>query len=469
MRKYSLWSGPAAARIAALIVAVMLIFCAAACDRREIRTGDVDQELTVEDLDIRGRIVYTETNIASDEDSMAPRAIVQAFEQDYPNVKVVYEVANRATFATRISSGDIGDVFWGDEADLFNYHSRHNAIMPLDSYIKPLNIDMGDVFTGAQSVGMLAGRLYMAPRNIGEHIMTYNLDMLNAEGLHYDGTEALDWETFKEYARRLTKTDESGRVTQTGSSMKIYWYPVWQVFFRGYGGKWIDSSTHVISIVDSAEVMQGLGEMLNGVREGWLYPEDFASQITGTVGDKFSLISNDNFSTACFKTFGDLSGLNSVGNAYDRLEIDWDFCPFPALPTHTVSTGATGYMVYNRTNNSDAAAAFALYYLTPSGQRAYHSQIGGNVPLLKSLADDDFWKGKGTSWTDKNYGAFVSYPDFTQPASVDVQAPGEISEIFNSENMKKALSDILSGKADENTVFAKMQTEANEKWSKLLD
>lgn len=452
-----------------VLAAVVMVLASCACYRREVQYGDVDPALTVEDLDIRGRITYTETNIASDEDSRAPRAIVQAFERDFPNVRVVYEVANRSTFATRISSGDIGDVFWGDEADLFNYHTRHNAIMPLDAYIKPLNIDLRDVFSGALSVGMLAGRLYMAPRNIGEHIMTYNIDMLNAEGIAYDGLEALDWETFKDYARRLTKTDEAGRVTQVGSSMKIYWYPVWQVFFRGYGGKWIDSTTHTISIVDSTEVMQGLEEMLAGVREGWIYPEDFAGQITGTVGDMFSLISNDNFSSACFKTFGDLSGLNSVGNAYDRLQINWDFCPFPALPTHTVSTGATGYMVYNRTNNPNAAAAFALYYLTPNGQRAYHSQVGGNVPLLQSLSEEPFWQGKGTVWTDKNYSAFVSYPDLTQPASVDVQAPGEISEIFNSENMKEALSRILSGKQDANSVFAKMQTEANEKWSKLID
>ena len=181
------------------------------------------------------------------------------------------------------------------------------------------------------------------------------------------------------------------------------------------------------------------------------------------------MINNDNFATAGFKTFGDLGGLNSTGKAYDRLEIDWDFCPFPALPTHTVSTGATGYMVYNRTANPDTAAAFALFFLTPEGQRAYHGQVGGNVPLLISLSTEEFWQGKGTEWTDKNYSAFVVYPDLTLPASVDVQAPGEIAELFNGENMKKALSQILSGKADANSVFSKIQTQANEKWSTISD
>jgi len=456
-------------KLISIIVAVILIAAASACRQREIQYGEVDQGLTAEDLDIRGTITFTETNIASEEDTLASRAILRAFESEYTNVRVKFEQGARATFATRISAGDIGDVFWGDEADMYNYHKRHNAVMPLDSYIKPLNIDLGDVFTGALATGMSEGRLYMAPRNIGEHIMTYNKDMLAADGIHYDGLDALDWETFKSYCKVLTKTDEVGQVTQVGSSMKIYWYPVYQVFFRGFGGTWLDNMEHKISIVDNPEVMRGLEEMLTGVTEGWIYPEDFASQITGEVAKKFEKINNDNFSTACFKTFGDLSGLNQVGNAYDRLQIDWDFCPFPALPTHTVSTGATGYMVYNRTTNPDTAAAFALFFLTQSGQRAYHSQAGGNVPLLMSLSEETFWQGKGTVWTDKNYSAFVRYSEETRPASVDVQAPGEIAELFNAENMKNALSQILSGKADAYTVFLKIQTTANEKWQTLYD
>ncbi len=456
-------------RMIAAVIAVLSVIGVTACSRAPIQSGDVDQSKTVDDLSIRGKITFSETNIASEDDTLASRAIVRAFEDAFPNVDVIFEEAVRATFTTRISAGDIGDVFWGDEADMYNFHKVHNAVMPLDSYIQPLNIDLGDVYTGALDTGKSDGRLYMAPRNIGEHIMTYNVDMLKAEGISYDGIEALDWDTFKSYCRALTKFDDFGKVTQTGSSMKIYWYPVWQVFFRGYGGTWIDSTKHVISIVDNAEVMQGLNEMLTGVTEGWLYPEDFASQITGEVATMYSLITNDNFATAGFKTFGDLSGLNQVGNAYDRLEVDWDFCPFPALPTHTVSTGATGYMVYNRTNNPDTAAAFALFFLTAEGQRAYHSQAGGNVPLLKSLSEETFWKGKGTVWTDKNYGAFVSYPELTRPASVDVQAPGEIAALFNGENMKKALSRILSGEADVYTVFSKIQTEANEKWALIYD
>ena len=45
----------------------------------------------------------------------------------------------------------------------------------------------------------------------------------------------------------------------------------------------------------------------------------------------------------------------------------------------------------------------------------------------------------------------------------------ERAELFNAENMKNALSQILSGKADAYTVFLKIQTTANEKWQTLYD
>jgi ABC-type glycerol-3-phosphate transport system substrate-binding protein len=124
--------------------------------------------------------------------------------------------------------------------------------------------------------------------------------------------------------------------------------------------------------------------------------------------------------------------------------------------------------VYNRTQNPDTAAAFALFFLTPEGQTAYHSQTGGNVPVLKSLADEEFWRGKGTPWEDKNYNAFVSYPDNTKPSSLASQVPIEIATIFSNDNMMATLAKIINGGADAQTAFNQMETKANEKWETLM-
>lgn len=458
-------------KAALLMLAVVLVAGVFGCKKTVIQYGDVDQTLTKDDLLIKGTIKFTENNASNTEaDSLAPKAIVAAFERAYPGTKVVYEEAPRTGYATRISSGDIGDVFWGDASDLHNYHTNHNALMPLDSYIKPLDIDLGEVYTGAIDIGKIDGRLYMAPRNIGEHILVYNKDILSEAGLDMDNTQALPWETFKSMCKQMTKFGDDGVLTQVGASLKVWWHPIFQVFFRGFGGKWIDNVTHRVTITDSNEVMQGANEMISAIQEGWLFPEDMIGSVTGSLKDKFAKIpdGDSNVNYVCFKTFNNMTWLTRLGNAYDRLQIEWDFCPFPAFPTHNISTDATGYVVYNRTTNPDTAAAFALFFLTESGQRAYHSQTGSSVPLLKSLADETFWYGPGTEWTNKNYKVFVSYTDCTQPCFVSTQAPSEIADIFSNNNMMSAIARILSGTVDIQTAFEKLQTQANEKWLTIM-
>ena len=438
------------------------------------QNGDVDNEgklienRTEDEMAsrIKGSITFTVNNESGKEaEAMAPKAVVAAFENKYKNVKVHYEEAKRDTYAARISAGDIGDVFWCDANDTNNYQRNHDALMPLDSYLKPLNINMGDIYSGALDSGRIQGRLYMVPRKIGEQILMYNNSMLSEAGIDFDNSYAYKWEDFKNICQQLTVI-EDGKVMKSGAAFKIWWSPIWQMFFRGWGGQWIDSINHEVHIVDSNEVMMGVNELVTAVMEGWIYPEDMTGSINAI---KYDISDGDgDISKVCFKTFGAMTWLTRLGNAYDNLQIDWDFCPFPAFPTHNISTGATGYVVYNRTNNPDTAAAFALFFLTTEGQTAYHSQTGGNVPLLKSLADEDFWKGVGTEWEGKNYAAFVSYPDQTAPSNIVTQAPTEIAEIFSDTNMIQTFAKIFNGGADAQTAFNQMQTKANEKWKTIM-
>ncbi len=457
-------------RIGVLVFVLSIVVGLIGCKKAPVQTGEVDQNKTVEDLEIKGQILFTVNNESGKaEEAMAPKAVVQKFMQVYPGTKVNYEESNRTTYPTRIASGDIGDVFWCDANDANNYMHNHNALMPLDSYIKPLNIDLGNVYSGALECGKIDGRLYMVPRKIGEQALIYNKDIMQEAGIvDFDDSVATPWEDFKQICRQITIKEDDGTITRCGAALKVWWHNTWQMFFRGFGGKWIDNKNHKISIVDSTEVMEGVNELINGILEGWLYPEDMAGQVSNALKYKISDGDGD-IKDVCFKTYGAMTWLTRLGTAYDQLKIDWDFCPFPAFPTHNVSTGATGYVVYNRTKNPNTAAAFALFFLTEDGQRAYHSQTGGNVPLLKSLAEDDFWHGVGTNWEDKNFDVFVMYTDCTQPASVITQAPQEIADIFSNDAMIQVIASVVNGKATAEDAFGKLQTKANEKWALIAD
>ena len=455
-------------RISGIVMCFLLLAGTFACSKQQIQTGDVDQDLTTEDLDIKGTVLFTIDNSNYTEEMMSSiRAITSAFMSEYPNVKVVVEASSRTTFPNRISSGDIGDVFWCDENDVNNYHYNHNALMPLDGYLKPMDINMGDVYTGAIDCGRYDGRLYMVPRNIGLTTLMYNADMLREAGIMFDNKVATPWEEFKDLCRRVTVIGDDGKAEQMGFAVRLWWDVVWQMFFRAYGGEWVDSKEHKITITDSAEVMRGIQEMYDGVMEGWLYPTD--QSISGSVASRMSKIAygDANFPQIAFQHCVSFSLLDAYGKNYATYDVDWDFCPFPAFENHTVSAGATGYVVYNRTKNPDASAAFALYFLTENGQRAYHSQLGGDVPLLKSLAEDDFWMSKNERWRDKNYSAFVAYTDNTRPATAVVQCPYEVASVLSNTNMQSLWNNVLSGRADLQTAFEKMQQQANEKWALL--
>ncbi len=443
---------------AAVIVIISAILFSVSAYKKlaPIQSGILEDD---DELDIGGEITFTISNESGTRsEAAAPIAFANAFMKKYPNVTVHVDEDNRGNYPTRISSGEIGDVFWCDGNDARNYKENHNALMMLDYYRDRLGIDIDNVFSGALMSGMIDGRLYMVPRNIGQQILIYNSDALRQANISIpSGGEAIKWDDFKDICRQLT-LEENGTYTQVGASFKVWWSPVWAAFAEGWGGTWIDTESKKISFVSDDKVMNGINELVNALTEGWMKAD--VTPYSGAAADKYKGLSDLDY---VFRTFGDLQWITAYGEAYDNANIAWDFCSFPEFPTHKVVAGATGYVVYARTRNADTAATFALYFLSEDGQRAYHGTSGGNVPLLKSIAGESFWRMPDSKWSDKNFEAFVSYPDATFSRSM----PSEISAILSNEAMTTAFASIINGSRDVQTVFAELETKCNETWAKL--
>lgn len=463
MLKSNMQAKKLAKRIFILLIVSVLLLGVVACNKKgPLRSGILDEN---HNLTIEGEVMFTISNESGTEsEAAAPRALAQAFMNKYKDVKVTIDEANRTTYATRISTGEIGDVFWCDENDANNYKKNHSALMMLDYYMDSLKIDRQNIYTGALAGGMIDGRLYMVPRNLGQQVLVYNKDALRQANIEIPtGETAMTWDEFKDICRRLT-LEENDTYTQVGAGFKLWWSPVWQAFAEGWGGEWCNTVEKKVSFVSDKNVMAGLNEMFEACNEGWM--KDDVIAYTGANASRYSKITDLDY---VFRTFGDMQWITRYGNAYDTANIDWDFCSFPAFPTHKVGTGATGYVVYNRTRNVDTAAALALFFLTEDGQRAYHSASGGNVPLLKSLAKDTFWRMPNTKWSDKNFDAFISYPDASTPAFVITRAPSEIAEILSDSNMITNFGQIINGQKSVEDVFASLETKCNETWQKLND
>ena len=123
-------------------------------------TAAVDRNMP-DDIDVSGDITFMYYDMGMTEEMPgAIKAVADAFEKKYPNAKVSYESVSSALINSRISSGDISDVFWCDPYDVHTYHDKLDALLPLDPYIEPYNIDLGNVYPGALEAGKSAGSLW---------------------------------------------------------------------------------------------------------------------------------------------------------------------------------------------------------------------------------------------------------------------------------------------------------------------
>ncbi len=393
-------------------------------------------------------------------EEQAADAFVAAFNEKYPDVAVIKDY-NPGNIPARIASGEIGDVFWFLEMETYNYAATQKCLMPLNQFIAPLDVDTSEVYTGILALGQVEGQLYMVPRDYTHIAMIYNKTALTAENLPAP-KDGWTWEEFKEYCTKLTKKTDSGSYTQVGG-MLLYssWDPVYISFLEGWGGKWFDTEEKRVSLTHEL-VRKGIEELLSAADMGIIYPEGKSdmSEYTGMQDVNYV------FRTMVYPD------LVSMGQGYDDLDLEWDVVSWPKFPTHKVGTGASGFGVYKYTKNPTAAAALALFFFDEAGQRAYHSNPGGSVPLVKSLGEEGFWRyeasaGTESDWSGKNYDAFISFPEADTVGRVNCVMPANVAAAITG-----GWGGILSSYFNDGDFLnslTKVEETANQTWQRILN
>ena len=145
---------------------------------------------------------------------------------------------------------------------------------------------------------------------------------------------------------------------------------------------------------------------------------------------------------------------------------------FPALPAHKVGICASGFAVFNRTQNPDAAAALCLFLYTEDGQRAYIGQEGGSVPNVRRLADDTFWRVPftDTSLDPENgvyYDAWISYPEADTFGQVECVLPPEIAQIVK-DRLQNVVPNAVNGTRSVADTLARLEQQANDAWAQIV-
>jgi ABC-type glycerol-3-phosphate transport system substrate-binding protein len=230
-------------------------------------------------------------------------------------------------------------------------------------------------------------------------------------------------------------------------------------FLEGWGGKWFDDVNKKVLFVSDEKVLKGFSELVGVIDDGLVRPD-------GVSGNFMSKYAKLNVEDTVFRA-GVFPGLYQAGLEYQSKGVNWNIANWPRFPVHRVGTGATGFGVYNRTKRPDTAAAFCLFLFTDEGQRAYHEQVGGSVPLTKNLAMEDFWR---IPWPkDKiNYDAFISYPEADTVGKFQCRLPDSVASIILS-RINNVFEAHLSGRTDYKDSLGEIEKLATEKWETLFE
>lgn len=396
---------------------------------------------------------------------------IKAFNAKYPDVNVNVEFnVNLEMIAAQVASRTVGDVFFLDETQVYNYAVVHDALMPLDYYVEAYGIDLQNIFSAILDMGICEGKLYMVMRDYNHMCLNYNKDLIREANLidpvELESRDEWTWETFKEYCHVLT-TPEDADTKVVGATMPIGYAPVSVMFVEGWGGKYYDTENKKVFFKSDERVVQGISEACNIVMENVLRYEANGGKAIQTAAT--SRVDFSSYQPA-FSTMVFIS-LASTGRAYEQKGIDWDVVSMPATPVHKVGTGATGFVVFNGTKNRDAAAALALSLYTEEGQKAYNGQEGGSVPNVKSLADSSFWRvpfadNRDDPENGKNYYAFISYPEADTYGRIECVLPPDIAKIV-TDGLKDIVPNVVNGAMTLDDALERIESQANAKWETL--
>lgn len=122
---------------------VLLFIVLSGCSRGEVQSGDLPPGYKA---NVAGHISVTYFLAADDESKLSLSYFAQAFQDRYKDATVNLDFSTGDNRDARIASGDIGDVFFCWEDEIYRYAVENKVLMPLSAYLEVLDIDISNVY-----------------------------------------------------------------------------------------------------------------------------------------------------------------------------------------------------------------------------------------------------------------------------------------------------------------------------------
>lgn len=175
--------------------------------------GEVIEELAKRFNESQSEVVVTTTFQGSYDDEINKlKAGLQS--KDVPAVVQVYDLGTRLLVDLKV-------------------------ITPMQDFIDREGFEIGDIEPNVANYYTVDGRLQSMPFNTSNPVLYYNKTLFKEAGLDPEKAPRT-WDDVAEYARKLTKKDASGTVTQYGCTFAMYGWFVEQ-FIAVQGGYYVNN------------------------------------------------------------------------------------------------------------------------------------------------------------------------------------------------------------------------------------
>ena len=308
---------------------------------------------------------------------------IDEWQKSHPDIAVRLEHTPYRGYVdkllTRIAGHSAPDIIC-TEVDLFVTFQSKDVLLDLTPYIaKDPELNIKEFYPEIINRFTVKGKLYAIPRDTAPYACVYyNKKLFDEAGVPYPTD---DWNVLDllDKAKKLTKFDKEGRVTQYG-----FYTWAWPNFVYAFGGSLVDNVNNPTKCtLDSKESLEGLNFYSDLINKYKVHPT--ATAMTSLAMGVQGMFMTDRlamFASGIWET----PGLRKIDN------FNWDVALFPKGPSgiRAFGTGGSGYCILKNSSHPDEAFEVVKALAGRIGE-ARLADTGLAQPAIMDITNSEHW------------------------------------------------------------------------------
>lgn len=364
--------------VVALGAGILMTGCSGSSNSKseEVKVDSEKAGTTPHD-EVEGEITFTAWG--SDEEIETDQKVLDAFQEEYPNVKVNFEVINddyQTKVETMMLAGEAPDVIYG-HPKYFQKWAQQDLLLDLTAYFNNHEEfqDENVYATNLYEPFKYEDKMIATINGADTFLLFYNQDLFDEAGVAYP-TEDWTWEDFLEACDKLTiDKDGDGETDQYAITTSKGWNQI-SAYMAAFGGQVYDDVDNPKKVIVNSKENQEALQMWYDLIYKYGYAPDAEGSELVTGGFDAGQIAMD---------------VDGVYQCVYRSGVDFNM-GLAALPmedenSHYVSLMA-GYCIPKTTKYPEAAWALASFMQEKTGQEILAS-TGLITTVDKEVAKSD--------------------------------------------------------------------------------